>query len=137
MAQIEEQLSNKQVLATDYITGNPKQTDMYLKTSTISLQLPLDSSEAVLVKNLVLSCDPYMRGTKRTDRNNLFYSFSPDSPIVGYGVCKVLDSKHPDFKKGDLVWGVTKWEEYSIIKTDSLIKIEHTDVPLSYYTGLL
>ncbi|WJX64924.1 hypothetical protein P8452_49646 [Trifolium repens] len=111
MAQIEEQVSNKQVLATDYITGNPKQTDMYLKTSTISLQLPLDASEAVLVKNLVLSCDPYMRGTKRTDRN---------------------------FKKGDLVWGVTKWEEYSIItKTDSLIKIEHTDVPLSYYTGLL
>jgi NADPH-dependent curcumin reductase CurA len=80
MAQIEEQVSNKQVLATDYITGNPKQTDMYLKTSTISLQLPfLDASEAVLVKNLVLSCDPYMRGTKRTDRNNLFYSFSPDS----------------------------------------------------------
>lgn len=59
-------------------------------------------------------------------------------PIVGYGVCKVLDSKHPNFKKGDLVWGVTKWEEYSIItKTDSLIKIEHADVPLSYYTGLL
>jgi NADPH-dependent curcumin reductase CurA len=79
MAQIEEQVSNKQVLATDYITGNPKQSDMYLKTSTISLQLPLDVSDAVLVKNLVLSCDPYMRGTKRTDRNNLFYSFSPDS----------------------------------------------------------
>jgi NADPH-dependent curcumin reductase CurA len=79
MAQIEEQVSNKQVLATDYITGNPKQTDMYLKTSTNSLQLPLDASEAVSVKNLVLSCDPYMRGTKRTDRNNLFYSFSPDS----------------------------------------------------------
>lgn len=58
-------------------------------------------------------------------------------PIIGYGVCKVLDSKHPDFKKGDLVWGVTNWEEYSIIKTDSLFKIEHTDVPLSYYTGLL
>ncbi|RHN57952.1 putative oxidoreductase [Medicago truncatula] len=52
---------------------------MYLKTSTISLQLPKDASEAVLVKNLVLSCDPYMRGTKRTGKNNLFYSFSPDS----------------------------------------------------------
>lgn len=64
--------------------------------------------------------------------------FSLSQPIIGYGVCKVLDSKHPDFKKGDLVWGVTKWEEYSIItNTDSLIKIEHTDVPLSYYTGLL
>ncbi|KAG5005493.1 hypothetical protein JHK82_029516 [Glycine max] len=25
--------------------------------------------------------------------------YSP--PIIGYGVCKVLDSKHPDFKKDD------------------------------------
>jgi NADPH-dependent curcumin reductase CurA len=59
-------------------------------------------------------------------------------PIVGYGVAKVLDSGHPDFKKGDLVWGVTKWEEYSLITmTESLFKIQHTDVPLSYYTGLL
>ena len=49
-----------------------------------------------------------------------------------------MESGHPDFKKGDLVWGVTKWEEYSLITmTESLFKIQHTDVPLSYYTGLL
>jgi NADPH-dependent curcumin reductase CurA len=59
-------------------------------------------------------------------------------PIVGYGVAKVMDSGHPDFQKGDLVWGVTKWEEYSLITmTESLFKIQYTDVPLSYYTGLL
>uniref|UniRef100_A0A2N9J7A2 Alcohol dehydrogenase-like C-terminal domain-containing protein n=1 Tax=Fagus sylvatica TaxID=28930 RepID=A0A2N9J7A2_FAGSY len=61
-------------------------------------------------------------------------------PIVGYGVAKVLESGHPGFKKGDLVWGVTKWEEYSLLSkiiTESLFKIQHTDVPLSYYTGIL
>ena len=59
-------------------------------------------------------------------------------PIVGYGVAKVLDSGHPDFKKGDLIWGMTGWEEYSLItETQTLFKIHHTDVPLSYYTGLL
>ncbi|KAE9611582.1 hypothetical protein Lal_00011636 [Lupinus albus] len=139
MTQVEEKVCNKQVLAAGYITGNPKQSDMYLRTSTISLQLPPKASNAVLVKNLYLSCDPYMRGTKTTDnKTRLFYSFSPDSLIIGYGVCKVLDSKHPDFKKGDLVWGVTKWEEYSVITMiDSFFKIEHTDVPLSYYTGIL
>ena len=59
-------------------------------------------------------------------------------PIVGFGVAKVVDSGNPKFKKGDLVWGSTGWEEYSLI-TDfqNLIKIEHTDVPLSYYTGIL
>ncbi|KAD5803569.1 hypothetical protein E3N88_14929 [Mikania micrantha] len=56
----------------------------------------------------------------------------------GYGVAKVLDSGHSNFKKGDLVWGFTGWEEYSIInEPETLFKIEHTDVPLSYYTGIL
>ena len=59
-------------------------------------------------------------------------------PIAGYGVAKVLDSGHPNFKKGDLVWGLTGWEEYSLITTtERLFQIHHTDVPLSYYTGLL
>ena len=62
----------------------------------------------------------------------------PNEPIVGYGVAKVLDSGHPDFKKGDLIWGITGWEEYSLITaTQTLFKIHHTDVPLSFYTGLL
>ncbi|PON83296.1 Alcohol dehydrogenase superfamily, zinc-type [Trema orientale] len=61
-------------------------------------------------------------------------------PINGYGVSKVVDSDHPEFKKDDLVWGLTTWEEYSLItdpKSHSLVKIHHTDVPLSYYTGIL
>lgn len=58
--------------------------------------------------------------------------------IDGYGVAKVLDSGHPNFSKGDLVWGITGWEEYSLITfTESLIKIPTTDLPLSYYTGIL
>ena len=49
-----------------------------------------------------------------------------------------MDSGHPNFKKGDLVWGTTGWEEYSLItKHEDLFKIDHTDVPLSYYTGIL
>ena len=58
--------------------------------------------------------------------------------IVGYGVSKVVDSGHPDFKAGDLVWGTTGWEEYSLISVpQQLNKIKYTDVPLSYYTGIL
>lgn len=58
--------------------------------------------------------------------------------ITGYGVAKIMDSGHPNFNKGDLVWGTTGWEEYSLItKPEGLFKIDHTDVPLSYYTGIL
>jgi len=58
--------------------------------------------------------------------------------VSGYGVARVLESGHPNFKKGDLVLGLTRWEEYSLITApETCFKIEHTNVPLSYYTGLL
>ena len=50
-----------------------------------------------------------------------------------HGVARVLDSGHPDCRKGDLIW-----EERSLItETKGLFKIQLTDLPLSYYTGIL
>ncbi|XP_059655591.1 2-alkenal reductase (NADP(+)-dependent)-like isoform X1 [Cornus florida] len=133
------EVRNKQVLLKDYISGFPKESDLYISTDkAICLKVP-EGSNGVLVKNLYLSCDPYMRLLMRKiEGPSVFTSFSPGSVITGYGVAKVLDSGHPNFKKGDLVWGTTGWEEYSLITApNSLFKIEHTDVPLSYYTGIL
>ncbi|XP_050381597.1 2-alkenal reductase (NADP(+)-dependent)-like [Argentina anserina] len=136
----EEEVRNKQVIFRDYVTGNPKESDMYVTTSsTIKLKVP-QGSAAVLVKNLYLSCDPYLRIRmgRIEGSSNVFTSFTPGSPLSGYGVAKVLDSGNPEFKEGDFVWGTTGWEEYSLItETEQLFKIHNTDVPLSYYTGLL
>ncbi|XP_031120866.1 2-alkenal reductase (NADP(+)-dependent)-like [Ipomoea triloba] len=133
------EVSNKQVILKHYVTGFPKESDMELRTLTLKLEVP-PGSKAVLVKNLYLSCDPYMRDRMSKPHDSYVPSFTPGSPIVGYGVAKVVDSDNPNFKKGDLVWGMTGWEEYTIItdtQAKALFKIEHTDVPLSYYTGLL
>ena len=84
-----------------------------------------------------------VRNFKYLTGNNellLFLSFGPVviQPITGHGVAKVVDSGHPNFKKGDLAWGITGWEEYSLITTPEVFfKIGNTDVPLSYYTGIL
>ncbi|XP_055813120.1 2-alkenal reductase (NADP(+)-dependent)-like [Solanum dulcamara] len=132
-----EVISNKQILLKDYVNGFPKESDMELKISTIKLKIPEDSN-TLLVKNLYLSCDPYMRPRMKKMEGSYTDSFIPGSPIVGFGVAKVVDSAHPKFKKDDLVWGITGWEEYSIIKApETLFKIHNTDVPLSYYTGIL
>lgn len=72
-----EEVSNKQVLARDYITSVPKESDMYLSSTTTKLELP-EGSEAVLVKNLYLSCDPYMRGVKNPEPGRMTF-FAPDS----------------------------------------------------------
>ncbi|GJS42869.1 NADP(+)-dependent 2-alkenal reductase-like protein [Tanacetum coccineum] len=133
-----QMISNKQVILKDYVKGFPKESDMILKTSeTINLKLP-EGSNGLLVKNLYLSCDPYMRARMTKSEGNYVDSFTPGSPLTGYGVAKVLESGHANFKRGDLIWGSTGWEEYSIINApEGLLKIEHTDVPLSYYTGIL
>ncbi|XP_058107290.1 2-alkenal reductase (NADP(+)-dependent)-like isoform X3 [Magnolia sinica] len=133
-----EEVSNKQVLFGDFVTGFPKESDMVLSTGTIRLKVP-EGSKAILVKNLYLSCDPYMRiRMAKTDYAIGFSPFIPGSPITGFGVAKVLNSGHPDFKEGDLIWGITGWEEFTLIsEPETLFKIKYTDVPLSYYTGIL
>ncbi|KAL6976109.1 2-alkenal reductase (NADP(+)) [Sarracenia purpurea var. burkii] len=136
MAETEE-VSNKQIIFRDYVSGPLKETDMVARIGTIGLKVP-EGSTGVVVKNLYLSCDPYMVNRMRKSEGSYSQSYTPGSPIAGYGVARVLDSRHPKFKKGDLVWGTTGWEEYSLIDApETLFKIENTDVPLSYYTGIL
>ncbi|GLT45559.1 hypothetical protein SLA2020_193830 [Shorea laevis] len=141
-------VSNKQVIFRDFISGFPKESDMFIATGTVKLKLP-ECSRGVLLMKLYLSCDPYMRALmtpKNEGSGEVFAPYTPGSlsalflllPFSGFGVAKVLDSGHPDFKKGDIVWGITGWEEYSVISApEILFKIQHTDVPLSSYTGIL
>ncbi|XP_065008673.1 2-alkenal reductase (NADP(+)-dependent)-like [Musa acuminata AAA Group] len=132
------ELSNKRVIFKDYVTGYPKEEDMILTSATVPSKVT-QGSTAVLLKNLYLSCDPYMRGRMSKPINHSYTdAFTPGSVIIGYGVSKVVDSGHPDFSPGDLVWGMTGWEEYTLVTTPKgLTKIKYTDVPLSYYTGIL
>ncbi|XP_061360178.1 2-alkenal reductase (NADP(+)-dependent)-like isoform X3 [Gastrolobium bilobum] len=127
---------NKQVILRDYVSGFPKETDMSIVESTLTLKLP-EASNEVLLKNLYLSCDPYMQ-ILMTNVEPGSVSYAHSLPLTGLGVAKVLESGHPDYKKGDLIWGLTKLEEYSLVPSTQIqFKIEHTDVPLSYYTGIL
>ncbi|XP_060183821.1 2-alkenal reductase (NADP(+)-dependent)-like [Lycium barbarum] len=134
-----KQVSNKQVILKHYVTGYLKESDMVFKNTTIKLD-DQKGSNAVILKNLYLSCDSYMRSRMRKLEGSYVESFTPGSPITGYGVAKVLGSGNSNFQKGELVWGMTGWEEYSIVTkaTDqTLFKIHDKDVPLSYYTGIL
>nr|GMD27770.1 2-alkenal reductase (NADP(+)-dependent)-like [Ipomoea batatas] len=111
---------------------------MECRTTTVKLEVPA-GSDAVVVKNLYLACDPFLRARMIDYGGNYVDAFTPGAPMAGFGVGRVLDSGNPKFKKGDLIWGITGWEEYSIITHfhDHLHKIEHTDVPISYYAGIL
>jgi NADPH-dependent curcumin reductase CurA len=75
----EEAVRNKQVILRDYVTGYPKESDMYVTTGSIKLKVP-EGSNSVLVKNLYLSCDPYMRNRMEPATNASYIpSFTPGS----------------------------------------------------------
>lgn len=143
MEEEEEQVGvgveNKQIIFKGYIDGSPKETDLQLKNGNIlKLEAPKGSGE-FLVKNLYLSCDPYLRGRMRLFHGSYIPPFLPGSVIEGFGVSRVVDSDNPEFKAGEYVAGITGWEEYSFIhKTEQLRKIQLDDhIPLSYHVGLL
>ncbi|GAB4825757.1 hypothetical protein Ancab_008632 [Ancistrocladus abbreviatus] len=89
---------------------------MELKITKVNLKLP-EGSDAVLVKNLYLSIDPFIwiRISKPSTCPGFSKSYKLGLPIRWFEVAEVVDSGHPEFKKGDLVWGMTSWEEYTLI----------------------
>ncbi|WOL17310.1 2-alkenal reductase (NADP(+)-dependent) [Canna indica] len=133
-----DMVRNKQVVLKHFVVGAPKETDMEFREGKTSLKILKGAEGAILVKNLYLSCDPYMRGRMREYYESYIPPFQPGKPIEGFGVAKVIDSTNSNFSVGDYIVGLTGWEEYStIIMTEQLRKIEILDVPLSYHVGLL
>jgi len=136
--------TNRRVILKEYVEGYPREEHMeLLPGAEVPLRLAGDKPPgSVLVRNLYLSCDPYMRPKmSRPLRESYTAAFVPGSVITGYGVARVLDSSDPRLAPGDLVWGITGWEDYSVVRpptTAFLAKISHHGgVPLSYYTGIL
>ncbi|KAM3254901.1 hypothetical protein ACQJBY_048382 [Aegilops geniculata] len=60
MAAEEAEVSNKGVILKQFVTGFPTEDDMEVITAVVRLAVP-PGSASVMVKNLYVSCDPYMR----------------------------------------------------------------------------
>ncbi|KAH7306421.1 hypothetical protein KP509_22G010700 [Ceratopteris richardii] len=115
----------------------PVESDMEIVKSEVTLRLS-EGTQDVLVQNLYLSPDPYMRNRMREIFTSYLPPFEPGKPIAGFGVAKVILSDHPDFQIGDIVTGIVSWEKYSVIKGGlGLRNVSHIDVPLSFHIGIL
>ncbi|KAK9673529.1 hypothetical protein RND81_12G173300 [Saponaria officinalis] len=136
------EVKNKQIILKGYINRAPLEEDFEIKVENKIKLNEVKGSSSIVVKNLYLSCDPYMRARMRLTHGSYLPPFEPGKPIEGFGICKVIDSDVPDFQPGDIVAGFTGWEEYSLIenaeKGEKLRKIQQADaIPLSYHIGLL
>jgi hypothetical protein len=99
-----------------------------------SAPMPKPGEGEVLVKNLWLSLDPYMRG-RIDERKSYVKGVDIGELMVGQTVGEVVDSKNPSFKKGDHVLTQLGWQLYGTTK--EAVKVDRARAPLSYYLGML
>ncbi|KAF8625916.1 hypothetical protein AX17_006642 [Amanita inopinata Kibby_2008] len=91
-----------------------------------------------LVKTLVLSIAPYLRGQMCDPE---IRSYAPPlhvgEPLFSFGVGRVLRSEHSSVKAGDHVYGILTHEEYSLHKELGELRIidNKFNLPWSVYVG--
>lgn len=96
--------------------------------------MPEPADGEVLVRNLWLSLDPYMRG-RMSDAKSYVKGVDIGEVMVGQTVGEVLESRNPQYEKGDKVLTQLGWQLYGVAK--DLTRIERQDIALSYYLGIL
>ncbi len=97
---------------------------------------PSPKDGEVLVKNLWLSLDPYMRG-RLSQAKSYVKGVEIGDVMTGETAGEVVDSRHPGFKAGDKVCAPSGWQLYGCLKGEQLTKVDASRVPLSYYLGCL
>ena len=86
--------------------------------------VPVPEDKDVLVRNIYLSCDPYMRGRMgRTANYPGAKTFPTGHVIPARVVGQVEASRNVNFKAGDIVWGFLGWELYSLAKGGGDLRI--------------
>ena len=91
--------------------GEPKSENFQLVENEINAI----QEDEVLVKNLWMSVDPYMRG-RMIDRKSYVPPFGVGKTLEGGAIGVVIESNSPDFKKGDYVNSNLGWREYFLLK---------------------
>jgi len=90
----------------------------------------------VLVRNEWLSLDPYMRG-RMSDAKSYVKPVQIGEVMTGQTVGEVVESRHPGFHKGDKVLTQLGWQAYGVARGQDLRLVDASQVPPSYYLGIL
>ncbi|MBN9745586.1 MULTISPECIES: NADP-dependent oxidoreductase [Amycolatopsis] len=102
----------------------------------VETEVPKPGPGQILVRNLVMSVDPAMRG-----RMNDVKSYSPPfvvgEAMQGGAVGEVIESTVDDFAVGDHVLHQAGWRTHAVLDAKRAVKVDDSVAPLSTYLGVL
>jgi NADPH-dependent curcumin reductase CurA len=125
-------VENREIRLASRPNGIPTAANFTLaRTELESLQ-----DQEVLVRNLFMSVDPYMRG-HMNDGKSYVPPFELGKPLEGRAVGEVMESRAKEFKPGDAVTSNFGWRDYFIASPKVLHGVSRAVQPLSVYLGAL
>ena len=127
---MDEKQANKRIVLASRPKGWVTEENFRLESSP----LPKPAEGEVLVKNLWLSLDPYMRG-RMDDVKSYVKGVDIGEVMVGQTVGEVLESRSERVKKGDHVLTQLGWQLFGTTK--EAFPVDKKIAPLSYYLGCL
>ncbi len=126
-------LSGREVRLVARPQGEPRPTDFEL----VEVEVPQPAEGQVLVRNLVMSVDPYMRG-RMNDVKSYVPPFQLGQPLAGGAVGEVVASTVDSHAVGDLVLHGLGWRDYAVGKAKGFRVLDRTQgVAPSAYLGVL
>ncbi|MGA2986672.1 MAG: NADP-dependent oxidoreductase [Terriglobia bacterium] len=125
-------LMSREIRLASRPTGIPTADNFTLERTKLE---PLEDQQ-VLVRNLFMSVDPYMRGRMNAGKSYV-PPFELGKALNGGAVGEVVESRVKEFKPGDVVTSNYGWREYFIAVPKELHPVSREIQPLSVYLGTL
>ena len=125
-------MNTKQIV----LSSRPKGKPVMANFETKNIDLPELADKEIVLEAMYFSVDPYMRG-RMNDAKSYAPPFELGKPITGGVIAKVIKSNATNFKENDLVTGNLPWQQHCIATENSVVKIDTTIAPASYYLGVL
>jgi hypothetical protein len=102
----------------------------------VEVDVPSPGADELVVRNLVMSVDPYMRG-RMNDVKSYVPPFEVGRALEGGAVGEVVESGSPDFAVGDVVLHGLGWRSHAIVPARHATKIDLSLAPAGAYLGVL
>lgn len=103
---------------------------------TVATELPSLKDGQILVRNTVMSVDPYMRG-RMNDVKSYVPPFALDAPLDGGAVGEVIETRNDAFSVGDAVSHGMGWRDIAVVDGKGARTVDLTRAKASAYLGAL
>ena len=119
-------MKSKQITLKSRPTGVPRPTDFEM----VEVETRAPGAGEVLVENVFMSVDPYMRGRMRE-------AWGPGDVLEGGAIGRILESGFDGLQAGDFVSHGMGWREHATMPGKACSKVDPDLAPVQAYLGVM